>query len=213
MYRLPLASLLPLHRLAGLALGCTLLMTACASAPRTAAVTKPGPLPTVANVDLGKYTGQWYEVARYDNRWQRGTVNVIADYSLYPNGTIKLANSARKDSLTGKVKKGTGKGSVKKGSNNAKWRVQFVWPFKADYWIIDLCPDYQWAVVGQPSRDNLWILSRTPVLDADIVTGIHTRLQTNGYDIKKLVTTTQPVDAPTFAPGGGIVQPPKPEGG
>ena len=71
----------------------------------------------------------------------------------------------------------------------AKLRVRFFWPFSGDYWIIDLGPDYEYAVVGHPSRDYLWVLSRTPRMEADLYARILERLKRNGYDPSRLVRT------------------------
>lgn len=176
-----------------------MLLSACAA---TAATGLDAKRPSaVASVDLEKYMGRWYEVARYPNSYQKGTVGVVAHYQLRDNGKISLKNSARKKTLDGSVKTGSGSGKVLKKSNGAKWDVTFIWPFTADYWIIELDPEYRWAVVGQPSRKNLWILSRSPVLERDVYDDIVGRLETHGYDKDKLEATPQPTDGPTFTPG------------
>lgn len=79
------------------------------------------------------------------------------------------------------------------GNGGAKWQVQFIWPFKADYWIIDVCENYGYAVVGQPSRERLWILSRSPVMDETTYAEICRRLRLSGYDPSKLERTPQRV--------------------
>jgi apolipoprotein D and lipocalin family protein len=186
--------LVPASLLAGL-----LLLTACAATAATGAESKK---PTaVASVDLEKYMGRWYEVARYPNSYQKGTVGVVAHYQLRDNGRITLKNSAFKKTLDGKVKKGSGSGKVVRNSDGAKWDVTFIWPFTADYWIIELDPEYAWAVVGQPSRKNLWILSRSPKLEDEVYADIIKRLEKHGYDASKLELTPQPADGPTFKPG------------
>ena len=88
-------------------------------------------------------------------------------------------------------------------TNNTKWKVQFIWPLKADYWVIDLGDDYEYAVVGQPKRGYLWILSRTPTLAPDVLDGILRRLCDNGYDPSKLSYTPQPQDGEVFEVAGG----------
>ncbi|MGD8944973.1 MAG: lipocalin family protein, partial [Desulfobacterales bacterium] len=80
-------------------------------------------------------------------------------------------------------------------ATNAKLKVWFFWPFKGNYWIIDLAPDYQWAVVGEPSRKYLWILSRTPTMDAAVYQGILKRLPQKGYAPDKLKRTDQAIPA------------------
>jgi apolipoprotein D and lipocalin family protein len=89
------------------------------------------------------------------------------------------------------MKESKGKAEVVDTTTNAKLKVWFFWPFKGNYWIIDLSPDYQWAVVGEPSRKYLWILSRTPVMDETVYQRILARLPGKGYDPDKLITPEQ----------------------
>lgn len=183
-------------------LAAVLLLSACAATAATGVAGAEQKRPTaVKSVDLEQYMGRWYEVARYPNSYQKGTVGVVAHYQLRDNGRITLKNTARKGTLTGKEKKGSGDGKVDRKSNGAKWDVTFIWPFTADYWIIELDPEYQWAVVGQPSRKNLWILSRSPKLETEVYDDIVDRLEKHGYDKDKLEKTPQPADGPTFKPG------------
>jgi len=183
-------------------LACLLLLTACAATAATTAEGAERKRPTaVSEIDLEQYMGRWYEVARYPNSYQKGTVGVVAHYLIRDDGRIVLRNTARKKTLEGREKKGSGTGKVVRGSNGAKWDVTFVWPFTADYWIIELCPEYSWAVVGQPSRKNLWILSRSPKLEDETYAEIVGRLAKHGYDAGRLRRTPQPGDAPTFEPG------------
>ena len=149
-------------------------------------------LTPVASVDLKRYMGSWYEIARYPNRFQKDTVGVIANYTLKKNGDITVVNSGYKKSLDGKKTSSKAKAWVVDENTNAKWHVRFIWPFKADYWIIDLCENYTFAVVGQPSRDHLWILSRTPQMDDETYEQIRERLVKQGYDPAKLELTKQP---------------------
>jgi len=149
----------------------------------------------VANVDLARYMGRWYEIARYPNSFQDGLVGVIAEYALNPDGTVKVVNTGRKRVLDGPLSRAEAKGWTASRESNAKLYVQFIWPFKADYWIIDLGEDYEYAVVGQPSRRYLWILSRTPQLDTATYDAICRRLLNQGYDPAMLVRTPQPPSA------------------
>ncbi len=149
---------------------------------------KPKP---VARVDLPRYMGRWYEIARYPNRYQDGLVGVIANYTLRPDGKIDVRNVGRRGKLDGPEAASSARGwSI--CSSNARWHVQFVWPFRADYWIIDLEPDYRYAVVGQPCRTHLWILSRTPKLDEKVYEKICKKIAEHGYDPARLVRTPQP---------------------
>lgn len=150
-----------------------------------------GPLRTVSSVDLNRYMGKWYEIGRYPNPYQDGVVGVIAEYTLQDDGEILVRNYGRAGSLDADVTESTATAWVSDSTTNAKWYVQFFWPFKADYWIIDLDDAYQYAVVGQPERERLWILSRSPSLPAKTLEGIYKRLVLNGYDPALIELTPQ----------------------
>lgn len=143
-------------------------------------------LSTVDNVDIQRYAGKWYEIASYPMSFQKDCYCVTANYTITEKGYVKVFNSCRKGGVDGKEKSITGKAFVVEGTNNSKLKVQFFWPFKADYWIIDLDTNYQWAVVSASSRKYLWILSRTPQLDDSIYQSITARLVLNGFDLSKL---------------------------
>jgi len=143
--------------------------------------------PTVTDaINLQKYSGKWYEIASYPMSFQKDCYCVTADYTLTDKGFVKVFNSCRKGSITGKVKSVTGKAFPVEGTNNVKLKVQFFWPFKADYWVIDKADDYSWAVVSGPSRKYLWILCRTPDMQKETWQYITDRLRANGFDINKL---------------------------
>ena len=162
----------------------------CLAVPGTAG--ENAPLVTVSHVDLSRYLGKWYEIARYPAWFQKGCTGSTAHYSTLPDGRIGIVNHCFKNSLDGPLKESSGKAEVVDPSTNARLKVCFFWPFKGDYWIIDLDPDYQWAVVGVPSRKYLWILSRTPLLDDAVYQGIIKRLIKQGYDPQRLTRTPQP---------------------
>jgi apolipoprotein D and lipocalin family protein len=143
-------------------------------------------LQTVAKVDLEKYLGKWYDIASFPQRFQKGCHNTSAVYTLSPKGHIVVENSCNKDSLTGKLSYIKGKAFVVKNSQNTKLKVQFFWPFKGDYWIIDLADDYSYAVVSEPRKKYLWILCRTPQMDAAVYKEILNRLDNKGFEIDKL---------------------------
>ena len=150
------------------------------------------PLETVDSVDLERYLGKWYEIASYPMRFQKGCTATTATYSLRDDGLIKVVNRCRKDSLDGKAKEAVGRARVVDRETNAKLEVSFFGPFWGDYWIIDLDPDYQWAVVGGAKRKYLWILSRTPQMDGELYQEILSRLPGKAYDPAKLNLTLQP---------------------
>jgi apolipoprotein D and lipocalin family protein len=149
-----------------------------------------GSLKTVPYVELQRYTGTWYEIARYPNRFQRKCDrDTSATYTLRPDGKISVVNTCR--NREGKLKRAKGTAKVADRSSNAKLKVTFFWPFYGNYWIIDLDPEYQYAVVGEPSRKYLWILSRTPVMDAAQYERITQNIVDAGYDPAKLIRTRQ----------------------
>jgi len=144
-------------------------------------------LPTVTDsVDLQKYAGKWFEIASYPMSFQKNCFCVTADYTLTDKGYMKVINSCRKGSVDGKVKSITGKAFPVEGADNVKLKVQFFWPFKADYWVVDKAEDYSWAVVSGSGRKYLWILSRTPEMEKETWQGITERLVKNGFDLSKL---------------------------
>lgn len=157
------------------------------------------PLTTVAAVDLGKYAGTWYEIASYPQSFSKGCMATTATYTARLDGDIDVLNRCRKGSLQGKEDTAEGRARVVDTVTHAKLEVSFFRPFWGDYWIIQLAPDYSYAVVGHPGRDYLWILSRTPQLDATIYAGILTKLKEQGYPLDRLQKTPQPIA--TASPG------------
>lgn len=148
-------------------------------------------LETVPFVDLNKYAGKWYEIASFPQRFQKGCNCTTAEYTATDKGYVIVENRCNKDSVTGKQSYIKGKAFVVKNSGNAKLRVQFFWPFRADYWIIDLADDYSYAVVGHPNRKYLWILSRTPQMQDSVYQQITQKMANKGFDISKLNRTNQ----------------------
>jgi apolipoprotein D and lipocalin family protein len=159
---------------------------------------EPSPVTTVEEVDLDRYCGTWYEIARLPNKFQRDCAsNTIAEYVRRPDGKITVVNSCRTADGDLKEADGIAKKADKNGSN-AKLKVRFApswigWlPFVwGNYWIIDLAPDYSYAAVGDPSRKYLWILSRSPHMEADDYDGIVERVKAMGFDVDALIMTKQ----------------------
>ena len=148
-------------------------------------------LQTVTSVDVEKYAGKWYEIASYPQRFQKGCHCTTAEYTLGPDGYLIVENRCNRGSVNGKQSYIKGKAFVEKNSGNAKLKVQFFWPFRAKYWIIDLADDYSYAVVSHPSRKYLWILSRMPKINDTVYRQILSRLKDKGFDLTKLQVTQQ----------------------
>ena len=145
-------------------------------------------LQTVKQVDLEQYLGTWYEIARYEHYFEKGCRDVTATYRLKENGQIKVTNHCTKEDGEKTEAQGV---AFPLDESNSKLKVSFFRPFYGDYWIIMLDPDYRYAVVGEPSREYLWVLSRTPQLEESIKNCILRKLPTIGYSIDTLLWTQQ----------------------
>jgi apolipoprotein D and lipocalin family protein len=150
------------------------------------------PLQTVSKVDLERYMGTWYEIASFPQRFQKGCVASMATYLLRKDGKVDVLNQCRDKTLDGKQRNAKGKAWVVDQQTKATLKVSFFWPFSGDYWIIDLGPNYEYAVVGHPKRNYLWILSRKQVMDPGTYDAILQRLKAQHYDISQLNKTLQP---------------------
>ena len=165
-------------------------LAACSTPPVNRANSTP--LTTVAAVDLERYAGRWYEIARLPNSFEQGCEGVTADYALQPDGLISVANICRDGGTSGSIIVSKGRARVVDKATNAKLKVSFFGPFWGDYWIIGLADDYSLALVGEPSGRYLWILARTPTIDASAREDALDRLGALGYDVSKLYFTRQP---------------------
>ena len=148
-------------------------------------------LQTVQHVDISRYAGKWYEIASFPQRFQKGCHCTTAEYTATEKGYITVENRCNKDSVRGKESYIKGKAFVEPNTGNAKLKVQFFWPFRGKYWIIDLADDYGYAVVGHPNRDYLWILCRTPKMEQATYNKIVERAKQQGFDISRLQKTPQ----------------------
>ena len=171
------------------------------SALAASAQKKPSDLPTVAKVDLKRYAGKWFEIARYPNKFQKKCVgNTTANYTIKGDGKLEVVNEClQKDGIVNNAK---GEAKIVDKTTNAKLEVRFapsllsfipaVW---GDYWIIDLDDNYQYSVVGDPKREYLWILSRTAEINDATYQNILRRVEKLGFDPGKLVKTPQNAQA------------------
>ncbi len=152
----------------------------------------PQGMAVVPKVDLERYLGTWFEIATIPQFFQRGCYASTATYSLRDDGDIRVVNVCRKGSLTGDLARAEGKAWVVDSESNAKLEIMFQWPFSDAYWIIELGEDYDYAVVGHPNREYLWVLSRSPWLEPAKYQGILERMAVLGYDLELIVPTVQP---------------------
>ena len=152
-------------------------------------------LETVKNVELQKYLGKWYEIARFEQSFQKDCESVTAEYTLRHDGDINVLNSCRKGSVDGELKQSTGRAWVKDKKTNAKLRVQFFLKnikikfLSGKYWVLALGENYEYSMVGDPSRKYLWILSRTPKMDAATYDELVATARDKGFEVKNLRVT------------------------
>lgn len=150
------------------------------------------PLKVVPYVDLNRYMETWYEIARFPHHFQERCVGTSATYTLLEDGKIGVLNQCNNGTLDGEVSAVKGTAWVVDAKTNAKLKVSFFWPFTGAYWIIDLGENYDYAVVGHPSRKYLWILSRKPQMEGELYHSILQRPRNQFYDVSKLMKTPQP---------------------
>lgn len=167
------------------------------SSQATAQAADAAPVKTIASLDVPRYLGTWYEIAKFPNWFQKKCVgNTKAEYSLRPDGNLKVLNSCK--TANGEVSDAEGTARQIGAKDSPRLEVRFapawlsflpmVW---GDYWVIDLDPQYQVAAVSDPKREYLWVLSRTPQLDSRIYDDLLLRLKQQQFDVRKLELTIQ----------------------
>ena len=145
----------------------------------------------VKELDIDRYLGTWYEIARYDHSFERGLVGVTANYSMRKDGKIRVENSGYKETLDGKKSVSVGKAKIPNKDLPSKLKVSFFLFFYGDYYVLELDKDYNWAVIGSSSDKYLWILSRTPQMDQQLYQDLLKGLTERGYDVSKLIEVEQ----------------------
>lgn len=163
---------------------------------------KHPPLETVPHVDLERFQGDWYVVANIPTWIEKGAHGAIESYRLAEDGTIETTFTFRKGSFDGPEATYRPRGYVRNRETNAEWGMQFVWPFKAEYLVVWLDPDYRVTVIGRSARDHVWIMARTPSIPEDEYEGIVAFLAERGYDRSKIRKVPQRVDAGKGGPAG-----------
>jgi apolipoprotein D and lipocalin family protein len=157
-------------------------------------------LSVVDSVDLQRYSGTWYEIARLPNRFQKKCAgNVTATYALLDNGEIRVTNRCRTQDGDSTEAVGLARrASPDEPVSKLKVRfapsflsfLPFVW---GNYWILDLAQDYSYVVIGEPNREYLWVLARTSTMDERTLQGILGRAKKQGYDLSALIRTDQSI--------------------
>ena len=159
----------------------------CAGSPRGL-----GPLQLVQKFDTEKYVGRWYEIARFQHSFEKSIVGATAEYSLRKDGRIRVVNSGFRNDLDGPSTQVTGVAWVPDPRRSAALKVQFFWPFAADYLIFGLDDEsYSWALVGADSREYLWFLARTPAISDELYGKLLEMAHDQGYDVSKLFKVPQ----------------------
>ncbi len=162
-----------------------LFMNSCSSVPK-----KLDPeLGVVGYVDIDRYLGKWYEIARYPHSFEEGCYGATALYEKMDDGKIRVINQCRQGSSQGELDEAIGKARVVDPNTNAKLKVQFFWPFEGNYWIIDLDKEYRYAVVSEPNRQYLWILSRSRDMDDGTLQKLKGKIEKMGFDLSYLMNT------------------------
>ena len=179
----------------------TLLFIPLALVPIRSQAEPSQPLPTVQAVDLERYSGRWFEISRLPMWFERKCIdNITANYTVRSDGHIDVLNSCR--TVDGQIS-ARGIAEVPDARYPGQLRVRFAPDWLAwlpvvwgDYWIMDLDPNYGWVMIGAPSRGYLWILSRTPQLDATIVSRLKQSASAQGFDIAPMIDVVNRADAP-----------------
>ena len=141
---------------------------------------------TVPYVDIERFMGDWYVIANIPTFIEKRSTNAIESYYLNKKGEIETTFTFYQDDPSGKKKVYTPKGFIYNTQTNAEWRMQFIWPFKSPFLIIDLADDYSYTVIGVPNRKYVWIMAREPQLSDETFSIITQKLAGIGYDISKI---------------------------
>lgn len=164
-----------------------LLMNSCSSLP---------PIKTVNYVDLERFMGDWYVIACIPTLIEQDIYNAVESYQLNQDGTIQTTFTFKKGGFDGKPKKYEPKGFVVPNTGNALWGMQFIWPIKAEYRIVELDQHYQNTIIARNARDYVWLMSRQPKISDDQYNRYVLKINEMGYDVSKLVKVPQYSDQP-----------------
>jgi apolipoprotein D and lipocalin family protein len=146
----------------------------------------PPALQSVASVDLSRFMGRWYQIARLPNRFQKGCTGSYTDFSLREDGKMNIVNSCRNEK-DGSLRQTKGRVWVEDPASSGRLKVSFFWPFRSDCWIIGLGKQYEYSIVASPSRKYLWISSRTATMNDDLYAEIMKDVESQGFEVKNVL--------------------------
>jgi apolipoprotein D and lipocalin family protein len=149
------------------------------------------PLKTVDHVDLSRFMGDWYVIGTIPWFVEKNNVGTMDIYRMRPDGRIDITYAFHKKELSAPRKEMHAVGTILDTQSNARWGVQFLWPFQAPYLVIDLAHDYSTTIIGYPSRDLIWIMARTPTLSEATYQSLLQKAAEQGYDIRRIVKVPQ----------------------
>ncbi len=149
------------------------------------------PIKTMQQVDLKRFMGDWYVIANIPTFIEKGAHNAIESYQINDDKTIATTFSFNADSFKGERKVYKPKGFIKDSNSNAIWGMQFIWPFKADYRIVYIDPEYTQTIIGRNARDYVWIMARKPQLSEVEYLKLVEIVKQQGYDISKIKRVPQ----------------------
>jgi apolipoprotein D and lipocalin family protein len=149
------------------------------------------PIATVEFMDLQQFSGSWYVIACIPTWFERDIYNAVESYQVTGDGKVRTVFSFNKGGFDGPRKSLTPTGFVQPDGSNAFWKMQFVWPFKAEYRVVYLDDDYQTTIIGRSKRDYLWIMARTPILDRETLAKLMEHAVQLGYDRERIQLVPQ----------------------
>ena len=164
-------------------IGCSVLLAACSTVP------PPGINP-VSGFELQRYSGKWYEIARLDNRFERGLSDVSASYASQADGSVKVINRGY-DGEAGRWKLAEGRALFNGDPHHGSLKVSFFGPFYGGYHVVALDPQYRWSMVAGNDRSYLWILARDKRLPDEALASLKAQARQLGFDTDKLVFVSQ----------------------
>jgi apolipoprotein D and lipocalin family protein len=152
------------------------------------------PLDTVPELDIERYSGTWYEIARLPNRFERGLKCVTATYTLREDGRVTVFNQGHKIDDPAETQSIEGVAWVPNNKEPGRLKVRFFWPFSAGYYVMALGNDYEYALVGSPSRRFLWILARDPQMAPDLYNKLTETARAKGFDTSEMIRVEHDCD-------------------